>query len=250
MENIHIWTDFKELLILKALPIQYEENDDNYVIWFSEGLITYKTSVYKRSGNVDCADFEDNYKDEANRPLSPKSIDGKEIVRAESRPIGTITTFTCIGDSETEIAKGKEFTWDFSNEDDTISMPSGSGMKRKRIEFKFIDSVWVKEGALYFFNTPKGCYLDFYVVCSENGYYIDNNGTVHQATEDTPIMHYGQHVFIQGDCPMGDEFNTETCSPEIKVPYKFWLEITTPDSDNISNGCVVLEMFRTRTVIL
>ena len=76
-------------------------------------------------------------------PLSP---DGKEVVRAESRPEDTTTCFTGIGDSAEGIGDGKEFSWDFSNDDDIVEAPSG--MKRKRIEFKFLDSVWIKEGTL------------------------------------------------------------------------------------------------------
>lgn len=49
---------------------------------------------------------------------------------------------------------------------------------------------------------------------------------------------------------MGDELNSETTSSAIPPNYKFWLEVTVPESDNLSNGWVEIELYRKRTVIL
>lgn len=179
---------------------------------------------------------------------NPKSDDGKDIVRAESRPLNTTTIFVGKADN-TGIGDGKELKWDFSNADDDISTPP-SNCKQKRLEFKFLDDIYVKEGTIYFHNTKKGSYIDLYVVCPNGQYYYDNNGDLQQATEDTIVSHYVIHSFIQGDCPMGDELNTESCSSKIPSNYKFWLDITVPDTDSSSNGYVNLELYRERTVIL
>ena len=178
---------------------------------------------------------------------NPKSADGKDIIRAESRPIGTTTVFVGKGD-DTGIGDGKELSWDFSNSNDEITPPSG--YKRKRLEFKFLDDVYVKEGTVYHFESPKGCYIDFYVVCPAGQYYYDNAGDLQLAAVDTPISHYVVHTMIQGSTPMGDELNTETCSEKIPPNYKFWAEITTPDTDVVSNGCVNVEIYRERTIVL
>jgi hypothetical protein len=181
---------------------------------------------------------------------NPKSEDGKDIVRAESRPLGCTTVFVGQADTDIAIGAGEILAWDFSNEDNEITMPSGSNERRKRLEFKFIDDVYVKEGTTYFFNKLKGSYLDFYVACPAGQYYYDNDGNPHLATEDTIVSHYVIHCMMQGSCPMGDELNTESCSSKIPNNYKFWIDITVPDNDNISNGHINLEMYRERTVIL
>jgi hypothetical protein len=250
MEKVYkSWSQLKSMLNTRNTVLYYEENDDDFYVWIEIGNKEFHSSIPIVSGNSDYAEFLENYKPLADT-YHPITEDGKEIIMTTSRPLDTHTIFVDKGDSATEIGAGTDLVWDFSNDDDEIDMPSGSGMKRKRVEFKFLDSVWMKEGTLYFFNAPKGSYIDFYVVCPQYGYYIDNSGQLKQATEDTPVIHYGVHCHMQGSVPMGDELNTESCSVEIKVPYKFWMEITTPDTDNESNGYVRLELYRKRSVIL
>lgn len=244
------WSQLKIFIDSKNLILRYEENEDDFYVWVEEGNREYYTTIYKILGNVDYTEFLETYKSIADKPIHPLSKDGKEIIRAESKPLGYTTVFAGQGDSDTEIGKGKILSWDFSNNDDLVSMPLGSDLKRKRIECKFMDSVYVKEGTLYFHNAPKGCYLDFYIVCPNGQYYKDNNGNIHQATEDTIVTHYVIYHLLQGTVPMGDELNTESCSDEIPNNYKLWLEITTLDSDNQSNGNAEIEVYRKRTVIL
>jgi len=138
--------------------------------------------------------------------------------------------------------------WDFSNSTDDITPPTG--FKRKRIEWSFIDSVWLKEGTLFFHNASKGSYVDVKVVCPAGNYYYKNDGTPTYAEVDTVVSHYVNHYFFQGTCPMGDELNTETCSNEIPANYKFRIEVTVPDTDSTSNGYINFEMYRVRTEIL
>lgn len=199
------------------------------------------------------------------KPKKYKSLDGRDLVRSDSRPKNYITNFTMCGDATDGIGDGKIIKWDFSNSDDDISAPSG--YKRKRIELGFSEKVYIKEGTVYFFDTPKGAYLDMKLVCKTGGYYADPNGvipgsalgldadkTYTQATSDTPVVHYVNHHFIQGSVPMGDELNTEGASEEGLPPqqynYVVWVEITTPDTDSTSNGYAELELYRPRTVLL
>ncbi len=262
MNNINLtWTEFKNMVEKKKLKIQYEELDNLYKLFASEDGITYTAQIFKNidwlteapdwDWESDKTDFETNYKPNANEPIKLKSPDGKEKLLSLSRPENTTTFFTTSGDDTTNnlIGEGKRIEWDFSNTDDEVTAPTG--YKRKRIEFKFIDPVWIKEGTVYFYNAKKGSYIDFFVVCPAGEYYYDNSGSLKQATEDTKITHWVVKHPMQDSVPMGDELNTEAAT-ENAVPtnYKFWVEVTVPDSDTDSNGVVELEMYRERTVVL
>lgn len=239
------WTELKTNFLTKSFLINHKNTEHGYHVYVQDRNLLWIAPVVT---TADIEDFETNYKSKSN--LCMYAPDGKEISRTESRPHGTTVYFTCRGDSETEIGKGKRFFWDFSNNDDLLDIPSGSTEKTKRIEFKFLDPTWIKEGTLYCHNTLKGSYLDLYVVCPTGYYYLDNNGSPVLAEEDTIICHYVISQFMQGNLPMGDELNTECCSEEIPSYLKFWLEITVPDNDNESNGYVSLELYRTRTIVL
>jgi len=180
-------------------------------------------------------------------PTQPIDSEGKPYVRAESRPICCTTYFTTCGDNGA-IGNGKRFAWDFSNSDDDITPPTG--YKRKRIEFHFIDIFYMKEGTVYYHNKLKGSYFDQYVVCPAGYYYYKNDGTPALAAEDTIISHYVIKHPMQGSVPMGDELNSESCSSGIPSYYKFWIDVTVPDTDILSNGIIEVEAYRDRTVIL
>lgn len=252
------WAEIKTLLSQRKLRLQYNENKNRYYIFAVDAHIVYFTELWKDisaikgididQNNSDILDFETNYKASANSPITPLSDDGKTVVRAESRPLDTTTYFTMAGDSDTEIGEGKSFFWDFGNEEDIISAPVG--YKCKRIEFNFLDPVYIKEGALYFHNAVKGSYLHVCIVCPAGQYYYKNDGTPALASEDTIVSRYVNHHFFQGTWEGGDELNTESCSGQIPSTYKFWIEIYVPDTDSESNGYISLEFYRKRTRIL
>lgn len=200
-----------------------------------------------------------------------RSIDNRQIVRADSRPRGHMTCFTCRGDSLTAIGDGTTMAWDFSNADnivtDSITKPIPANHKRKRLEIGFSEKIYIKEGTLYFHNAPKGQYLDFWVICKTGGVYDDPNGTIPgsaigldpdrmytQAQTDTVVTHYVNQQYMQGSCPMGDELNTEGASeaglPTQMSKYVLWCEITTPTTDITSNGYASIELYRPRSVLL
>jgi hypothetical protein len=116
---------------------------------------------------------------------------------------------------------------------------------------QFIDPIRIKEGTIYFHNAPKGCYIDVWIVAKAGSGYYDNAGNLQPALVDTKYAHYVANHYIQGDCPMGDELNTETAMEDDFPPYyAIWVEITTPNTDSTSNGYASLELFRQRTVII
>lgn len=275
------WTQFKNLITVGNIPWSYFESDDVYDIYGVQGPIVYSARLIKATDVGDVSDFEENFKadvplaiiprTELDRQNLPTSLDGREVVRVDSRPKGFTSSFISRDDTLTGIGDGSPLIWDFSNSDnivtDSLTFPVPSGYKRKRVEIGFSEKIYIKEGTIYFFNAPKGQYLDMYVVCKQGSVYEDSNGqipgsaigldptkTYTQATQDTPITHYVNTLFMQGTCPMGDELNTEGAT-EASLPtkaqgYVIWFEVTTPDSDNESNGVVQMEIYRKRTILL
>lgn len=246
MRTIYLdWEELKVEILSKNFIINYRNIKKGYEVFVMDRSVMWTTNVTTASEK---ADFETNYKSLCNPSLY--SLDGKSIVRSESRPLNHTTYFTCTGDSDTDIGNGSKLLWDFSNDNNEITLPSGSEVKTKRIEFKFLDSVYVKEGAIYFINAPLGATIDLKVICPNGNYYLDNDKNPVLATQDTVISHYVNNHYMCGDCPMGDELNTESCSDEIPSNYKFCLDITVPITNNNCTGHVSLELYRKRTVIL
>lgn len=180
----------------------------------------------------------------------PIDDDGKQYMRAESRPLEMTTYFTMAGDdiAGNIIGGGTELAWNFSTGVDMIAAPAG--YNRKRLEFSFIDVVRVKEGTLYWENALFGSYIDLFVVCPVGQYYLANDGSPRVASVDTPVEHFVNMHHMMGTCYMGDELNTEAASAEIPSSYKFWLDVTVPSIDGNSKGYGSIEVYRNRTVIL
>ena len=181
-----------------------------------------------------------------------RAKDGKQLVRADSRPLTATTCFTMRGDSATAIGDGKIMFWDFSNSDDIVTDSITSEIpadhKRKRMKLSFVDEIYIKEGAIYWQGAKVGTVIDFWVVCPDGEYYLNRSGTPTQASGDTPLVHYVNHHRILGDCTMGDELNTEAANEDpIPTNYELWVEVTTPDTDTDSVGHSELELYRTRT---
>ena len=251
--DLRSWDNLKTLSDGKNIPLQYEDQGNRYLIWFSEGVITYSAFVQITDPrNEDQIQFEDNYRDDANKPIVPSDIDNRAFVRSGSRKFEWNTNFTNFADkidAPQVIYGGKQIMWDFSNSTDDITPPSG--YKKKRITVQFIDSIQIKEGTVYFLNAPFGSFVEFSVVCPAGEYYYKNDGTLAQATEDTITMTFVK-AGMMGDCPMGDEFNGEEASDVIAPNYKFWVDITTPDVEGYTNfkGHILAEINRKRSVIL
>lgn len=189
--------------------------------------------------------------------LNPISPDGKETVRAESRPPNTQTNFTMVGD-DLKIHDGKYIYYDFSNDDDividdssSLYLPLAVGFKRKRLRIRFNDYVYIKEGAWYYFDAIKGSYVDMSVICPTGQYYKDREGNIKLATSNIYYSNYVSHHFFCRTCAMGDEMNAETCQENALPPtWELWIEITVPESDTTSFGWGSVELYRKRTVLL
>ena len=178
--------------------------------------------------------------------------DGRSIVSANSRPVGYYTMFTMAGDTASGIGDGQKIVWDFSNDDDLMaSGVAPEGYKGKCIRIDFLDPVYVKEGCLYFHNADQRSYIDFDIVCPDGQYYLDRNGAPVQANGDVTVVRYVNKHHFSGDCPMGDELNTESAN-ESAIPsnYEIHVRIYVPENDNDSYGYGELELYRARTILL
>ena len=216
----------------------YYKNDNECAFWIDE---QEQNEIWGTSDKytIEIEDVES----------APKTADGKPMVRADSRPLGLYTYFTCQAD-DVGIGDGQEIFWDFSNDNCTIS-GAPVGYKRKRMIMKHNDPIWLKEGAIYFHGALKGSYADMMVVCPAGNYYYNRDGSLAYAYEDVVIIHYIRKHFFAGDCPMGDELNTEGCS-DVPTPtsYIMWCQVTVPDVDDSSYGWASFELYRPRTCLL
>lgn len=195
----------------------------------------------------------------------PHMEDGRPVVRADTRPIDTETYFTCAGDDSTSIGNGIHLQWDFSNDDDSYTGSEvPSGYKAKQLLMTFHCPVYLKDGAIYFFDVPWGSYLEMDVVVPSGGYYPNPEGSIPaaalglsdnqmyaQASGNTPYQKYVNKHHMYGDCPMGDELNAEGAAIN-PVPPGWYVRglIITPTNDSISKGFASLEMYRCHTILL
>jgi len=197
----------------------------------------------------------------------PTMADGRPIVRADTRPLDTSTYFTMAGDTVSGIGNGTPLMWDFSNDDDTEECAyydTPDGYKSKHIELTFIDPIYLKDGALYFFDAPWGAYCDMQVVVPAGNYYPNDHGAIpasalglpgtqmySYAATDTAYVAYVNKHHMYGDCPMGDELNAEGAAVDpVPVGWKLVGHITTVSGDNTSKGFASFECYRHRTVLL
>lgn len=250
MEIYQDWTTFKATVSSKVLFMQYEDKPLYTSVWAIESNNTYRCDL--ENGSADQTDFNTNFKPTANAPVHPVDEDGKPFSRAESRPLDMTTYFTSVAD-DLEVGDGDRFIFDFNNTDNDVTAPTG--FKRKKLVFSFIDGVRVKEGTIYWENMPFGSYMDLLLMVPDQGYYKLNDGTIAQNTTGSPleIDRFVNGAPMMGDCPMGDELNTEAASAEVPAGTLFCLQCTVPDSVTTSDNChayVLIELYRRRTKVL
>ena len=198
-------------------------------------------------------------------PIEPPTMpDGRPIVRADTRPLNFETYFTMAGDS-TAIGSGEILRWDFSNSDNDYDGPEvPSGYKCKRIDLTFVCPIYSKDGSVYFFDAPWGCYVELVIVAPAGSYYPNSAGTIPAsalgltgdqmyayASTDVIYQKFVNQHHIYGDCPMGDELNAEGCAINpIPIGWKLRGYVFTLTSDNISKGYASFEVYRCHTKLL
>jgi len=132
------------------------------------------------------------------------------------------------------------------------------------MDLTFIDPVYFKDGALYFFDAPWGSYAHMTILVPAGNYYpnehgaipasalgLPGNGMYSYAATDTPYYRYVNHHFMYGSVPMGDELNAEGAMVnELPTGWIVRATVLTPTSDTESKGFASFEMYRHRTVIV
>jgi len=235
-------------------------NSNNIIcdVWFKDVL----TSDSSATLNVIISEHDGEPLPEE---IAPTMKDGRPIVRADSRPLNTETYFTMAGDDSTSIGGGAVMVWDFSNNDNIYEGPEiPSGFKAKKLSMTFHCPIYLKDGTVYFFDAPWGCYMNMFIGIPANSYYpnpagsipasalgLSSNNMYAYTTEEMAYQCYLNKHHMYGDCPMGDELNAEGAAVNaVPVGWKVCGLIVTPDSDNVSKGYASLELYRCHTMLL
>ena len=199
---------------------------------------------------------------------APRMADGRPLVRADTRPLNTMTYFTMRGDSDDNICHGTELSWDWS--DSTANIYTGldipPGYKCKQMLLKFHCPVYLKDGTMYFYDAPWGCFARFEIAVPPNNYYPNPAGNIPAAAlglqnddrmfsfsgnDIVPYQVYVSYHRLHGSCPMGDELNAEGAAIDALPPgWYVRCRVFTLVSDNISKGHASLEMYRCHTLLL
>lgn len=230
-------------------------------IWFKEELIIIDATS-TLPAIVAAHDGEPIVEVEA-----PTMTDGRPIVRADSRPFDFQTYYTMAGDDSTAgIGGGEDIMWDFSNNDNIVTgdhVPSG--MKCKQFLISFLCPVYTKDGAIYFFDAPWGCYVMMDIVIPPGQWYPNPAGSVpasalgltgtdmyaNTGTDYVVWANYVMRYRICGSCPMGDELNAEgSAINPIPIGWCIRGRVYTPSTDTTSKGYAEFELHRCHTTIL
>lgn len=196
---------------------------------------------------------------------TPKDQGGKWTVRADSKAFGFDIVFTGAGDEMSgglEIGGGVPFTFDFADASQIVTSGVPSGYRRVRVDWQFNDRVYIKEGTIYFFNMPKGSYIDMSIVCPPGypyGYRVHGRPSDRDrevlfdtaGAEEVTVQHWVIKNHLEGSCSMGDEFNTESAGEVAPPTYYIWrAEVTIPDIPNWQecHGHWTLELYRPSSV--
>lgn len=257
------WTELKQS-INKFSLVKYIETDDKYDIWYMLGNKKLDCEILKEDPiNAEQTNFESVCKALANYD-NVTEVDelGRWVVRADSRRRDWDVVFQGSGDnmSTGKMGDGMPFTYDFSDPVEDIKWITDgvpSGFKRQRIDWMFADYVYLKEGTLYFYDMPKGSYIDLWLVSPAGEFYprklLDANQDVvkdylQAGALPVPFMHWVVKYMMEGSAPMGDELNTESAAENPASPgLIFRAEVTVPDDTGYesAHGHWSLEIYRT-----
>lgn len=207
--------------------------------------------------------------------INPQSPDGREIIRADSRPTDTETYFSGRGDTASGIGDGAQMIWDFSDSntvfytyDPTSNGPRYDGFDVAQIDITYTDPIYIKEGAIYFYDAPWQSFIAMLVVVPAGNYYPNPYGPIPASAlglsgvdmyaysySDVYYTHYTNMHHMYGSCPMGDELNSEGCSMNSMPPgWLIRVLVGAPTGEGAGDppfrGYAYLEMYRERTVVL
>lgn len=197
--------------------------------------------------------------------VGPTMSDGRPLVRADTRPLNTETYFTMAGDTVSGVGDGAPMMWNMDGDDDweDSEIP---GYKKKIFTLIFNHEIYLKDGAIYFFNAPWGAWVDFYIAVPAGGYYPNEYGSIpaaalgqpgdgmwSYAATDTLYQCYVNRHYMHGDCPMGDELNAEGAAINgLPVGWYLMGHIHAPATASGTGfkGYASIECYREKTIVL
>lgn len=263
VEANRLYSEVRSSAIVTALD--HIDLDSTYCdVWFKDELSTDDETTL--SGIIVSHTGETYYTG------PPVMSDGRPLIRADTRPLGTQTYFTCVGDTDSEIGAGNTLSWDFSNTEKEFNIDSiensptvASGYRAQRLDVKFIDDIYLKDGALYFTDAPFGSNLSMYITVPSGNYYPNASGTYPAsalglsgdqmyayATSDVLYAAYVMKHHMVGDCHMGDELNAEGAQVD-GIPAGWYITgivMSPEDTCDYFKGFGSLELYRSHTIVL
>lgn len=196
----------------------------------------------------------------------PTEVDnlGRWVVRSDSRKTDWDAIFQGCGDNlETgEVGGGIPFTFDFSVSSDDPRWDNEhapTGYKMQTIDWRFCDFVYIKEGTLFYYNAPRGSYMNFSVIAPPGTSYVEkfsnpdltvSKKTLLTNTNWVEFIRWLVHYSFEGSAPMGDELNTESASDNASPSFFVWrAQVCIPDVPGYeqAHGHWALEMYRIST---
>ena len=228
-------------------------------------LSSHQGQIYVNDGNRDYGYIEGiDLILRINPPSSPTELDpqGRWIVRSDSRRKDYDIVFQGAGDdlAHNTIGTGVNFRFDFNDTTTGQFVAAPEGFLRKRVQWNFIDLVYMKGGTIYFQNMPQGSYMDFYLT-SPPGYpysvkNINSTGDIVRSTRVASAYTMWVHWVIK-HWVEGTNLSTIVSESAADMPsYPFMgysAEITIPIEAGVTtfpaHGHWVLQFYRNRTVV-
>lgn len=144
------WTAWKATQALKRLTTQYDDDGVTYTIYGYDGPEVHLCTIWKAAvpdglqdtysqaqNDLDLADFEANYKTDANDVIEPRTADGKSIILPNLFPGNVMLYITGVGDSSTVLGAGNKFK---------LTAASGT----QTMDFQFRDWVYLAGGGVFY----------------------------------------------------------------------------------------------------
>lgn len=161
------WDDFKSAVTERTLTPQWLDNGEAYDIYAPDGFILFNCFLAK----ADASEFEADYKDIWNQPQIPRSTEsGLERFYSSPRPQNTSTYFCGQGDDTAStppvIGGGQELFIDMTTSDTS-----------KTIYLDFTESIFPKDGIVFFKDAPIGAKVDVFInhpLAGNVGYFVKN----------------------------------------------------------------------------
>lgn len=97
------WPTWKEMYSAKGSNFQYEIGPETYIIWFYDGPEIVVTEIWlgtvpegdnQEQNDTYKDDFEDNFMSNGNKPIVPKSSDGRQRLITEKSDLFRFTVYT------------------------------------------------------------------------------------------------------------------------------------------------------------